>query len=1498
MDLSEFSDINIDHLLGSTAPLQDGLVVPYRQVPLPKINDDIRTRRIRLAQRIAQNDELIRQIKQLQVQNKKLVDLQRTAQEVTDLYQKEKQQRTELEKSCRQISERCGELEKELDAQVLNCENLQEKLQVRGLPVDAKDVLSLIMQLAQRLGDDCGLLRRDQNILKKLKEHCKAVDIVLPTPKSPNQRSKRKSHQPGVNQSTQTDVEPVITKPLLCSVAVQVENLIETRNQGTQHKNTTTTRGTTTASFIRQHDVGTCFPEPKSLPNVRQILDEMLSWRDNIVIEPMSTLSDPQAEWEDIPTTASVTTCTTLCDIHREIDFVSELPSQIKVSASRPPSRTMLDSVKEEARSSRELAKELLNFLPQNQSCLANLPPHAFEELWQVFGQMVLGLLQRRSNPTVATPPTVSQADFTSWLYELYEGTQNQTEQISSSSASKRDFATSTDCMDVGTDPIIESPNISHGGDVTPIRLPSKPRGRKTKSKKRKAATIPNPTPKRNCFEKEPACQEKNIESEEIEHEQKPETAIQFLSKLNNFNMANCDNLDMDLDEEELYLLQLTSNAKDQVNDNENLEDEVPEDFESPAENAEFLLQENKEKQPITPVHKEKDLSLKDDDQNNASIELLHIQDKTKELLPKKQLDSEVNIFKEPEIESEKKEKIIKLSQVATNGAIPSNLSTFSSNSAVKSNVREEKCSEEMLDLELSTCEVREKKAEVPNGTERLNSPLLSRDSNPDNSIRKNVEKDNVLKFKSCNDPESQLNQEDILPSLNTSLFGSDSDLESEVSEEQMNPEFCVSDNDSDDIKAECEISHDQPDFKKRSISSLFGSDSDSDVNEEHALKLELDQKVLRNEPDKLNLFNLPLLQDDTDSSAAEESLSKEQADKKNESEVSQEHMVLSHCLPSLAHADLVAIKPPLLIENFGVVVNEHQLPKEQTSSKATSNLSDESEDEQSLVIDEETSVKQPEESPFPRPVPTKRRKVQNEIKTLSPTGVTRLTRQRAKQLLNEGSAGNGLSLVEQIRNQLKEALTKSESSKNTKLEFKPVESNRLMAEEAHTELKPIKQTNTISEESPASPVSEPTEDFFDPPTKIPLEQAACRQQDGKPKSILQHVIDVGKGVKRPSNTKKKTLGKSQPRLCSAIGKYLQETMQLESTCSDLALEIYQLTKDEAVIVNAMITVICRIGTDEHPVERLLNALKYFDFTQRFLSELEERLFRNTKERPAIELALKYVNLYLKAVSLQATLSAEYENPARLLLAKILYHFDRDMPPLVIELLRHFPTVLPHREQRDYDHSDPLITVIKHLLMGRTYDMQDPDGAERLLLSKLRFEYHFQPFEPTKQQVLDNLVEKLKAGRLEQLGYAFALFCRRSSHLKVLDSVLGKHLMPLATSYCDLAAQNKSYDARLVSLLQCISLVLKPLPLDTDISAFVGFLKRLLVAVPRSEVQLPAVQACLRLQRFGFTYTLDALKDFRPSYQMDPLTRAMFRCFAERKKQFRQVAATKKASKD
>ncbi|XP_033252838.1 little elongation complex subunit 1-like isoform X2 [Drosophila miranda] len=245
------------------------------------------------------------------------------------------------------------------------------------------------------------------DVMKKVRDYCKSAKIVVAELKSPNPKAKRKGiTQTMKTQSTQTSTTP---KTSMCSFGVQVslvtgDSLVKTRNQGTQHKKSTTTRGTTTAAFIKYRDVGTCFPEPKPAPNVRQILDEMLSWHSPAVAMPLSPIMEPPFVVEDIipkKSTVNIGNCTMLCNVHREFDFMPVVPSQIKVSTSRPPSHTMFESVKDEALAGGTVPagiakefREILNFLPQNQSCLANLPPQAFDELWHVIGQMVVSAPQ------------------------------------------------------------------------------------------------------------------------------------------------------------------------------------------------------------------------------------------------------------------------------------------------------------------------------------------------------------------------------------------------------------------------------------------------------------------------------------------------------------------------------------------------------------------------------------------------------------------------------------------------------------------------------------------------------------------------------------------------------------------------------------------------------------------------------------------------------------------------------------------------------------------------------------------------------------------------------------------------------------------------------------------------------------------------------------------------------------------------------------------------
>lgn len=435
----------LDFLLDTKEDLsQNGINTDnHIQRAVPAKSQSSKTAR-RLAERIAETDELVRQLKQLQDSQQQLKDLQRSAGEVTQLYHNEKKQRIELEARLNIQNDRCTDLEKQLDVQQLNCEELQEQLTTRALPVDARDMVTIFMQLTQRVGEDShasGLLRREHNLLRKLKDYCKSAKINIPPIKSSTgKRPKATTDAVQATQTTQTDafqdLQAIVpSKPEMCSIAVQSENFVSTRNQGTQHKNMTTTRGTTTASFIKKHDVGTCFPEPKPALNVHQILNKMLSWNTSS-IAPLSPICDPQPEPE-VQQTINIGTCTDLCNVQRVIDYqpeIPELPAELK--RSRPPSRA---SVKDELTMpmgaaalngyGHHMAKELLHFLPHSQSILTNLPPHVFEEIWQVMGQMVLVALQRRSTnssvPTSMPASTINQADFGNW-FEAYESTLNQ----------------------------------------------------------------------------------------------------------------------------------------------------------------------------------------------------------------------------------------------------------------------------------------------------------------------------------------------------------------------------------------------------------------------------------------------------------------------------------------------------------------------------------------------------------------------------------------------------------------------------------------------------------------------------------------------------------------------------------------------------------------------------------------------------------------------------------------------------------------------------------------------------------------------------------------------------------------------------------------------------------------------------------------------------------------------------------------------------------------
>ncbi|TDG51582.1 hypothetical protein AWZ03_002042 [Drosophila navojoa] len=541
---------------------------PHERSPneMAPANGKLSKKRLLIGDLIANNDELVRRVKELEGQEQQLCSIKRTASEVTELYKQEKKQRIEFERRALEESGRCSDLEKQLDILKLNCEQLQEEAKLKSLPVDSKDIVIIFMQLALRIQEDScsgGLTRAEYNMLRKLKDYCKSANISVPPSKS---LMKKRAKILTATKATSTETLVTPTMPTMCSIGVQSERFVTTRDQSVQHKNTTTTRGTTTAALIETRTVGTCFPEPEPPLDAYQILEKMLGWN----ITPVSPLSDEPFVPEELPM-ISVGTNTDICDIHREIDYLPVLPAQLKRSDSRPPSRTMHDSVKDELTPpidaatpdgySHTMAKKLFNFIPHSQSVLDKMPPQDFEEIWQIVGQMLLVALQSRP------ANSISQTDFRDWFYSLYESHQTQNDAPCIDISNKETFMAPAgeELSPDDRNGSIETPPPEMGLELTPIRL--------TQFKEiEELNTTPKINEQNSCAQECKKKKKKKKKEKKKEKKQKKkkeqsipttptETAVNFLTNLSDFHNSNCDNLDIQLNEEERELMQLASST-------------------------------------------------------------------------------------------------------------------------------------------------------------------------------------------------------------------------------------------------------------------------------------------------------------------------------------------------------------------------------------------------------------------------------------------------------------------------------------------------------------------------------------------------------------------------------------------------------------------------------------------------------------------------------------------------------------------------------------------------------------------------------------------------------------------------------------------------------------------------------------------------------------------------------------------------------------------------
>ncbi|XP_005179133.1 little elongation complex subunit 1 [Musca domestica] len=301
-------------------------------------------------------------------------------------------------------------------------------------------------------------------------------------------------------------------------------------------------------------------------------------------------------------------------------------------------------------------------------------------------------------------------------------------------------------------------------------------------------------------------------------------------------------------------------------------------------------------------------------------------------------------------------------------------------------------------------------------------------------------------------------------------------------------------------------------------------------------------------------------------------------------------------------------------------------------------------------------------------------------------------------------------------------------------------------------------------------------------------------------------------------------------------------------------------------------------------MKHLMMALQPYNCCEQLKLRIESLLFNcQQAEKISLHGCLHLTQLYLitcKFLETQVRL-----HPARLYVAKCLYFYSIKAINMIHEVLLWYPSVLPPREDPVYDRSDALITVIQHCLMSTKYDMTNTDMRGKSLISKLRFEYHYDPFKPNYDDVISNLTDKLRSSKLnDDITFAFGLFSYRMYPIRAENILLKTHLLPLANEFFEYALVNSDYDIRISALLEIISIIVKPFPQDWNVEIYLDLFSRFLNGFSRKIIQEAAVCSILRLQRFGYVNCFNRLRAYRPTYELEPRTQAMFKSFIHRKK--------------
>ncbi|XP_053690372.1 uncharacterized protein LOC128738913 [Sabethes cyaneus] len=374
--------------------------------------------------------------------------------------------------------------------------------------------------------------------------------------------------------------------------------------------------------------------------------------------------------------------------------------------------------------------------------------------------------------------------------------------------------------------------------------------------------------------------------------------------------------------------------------------------------------------------------------------------------------------------------------------------------------------------------------------------------------------------------------------------------------------------------------------------------------------------------------------------------------------------------------------------------------------------------------------------------------------------------------------------------------------------------------------------------------------------------------------------------------------------VCQIIKNYISDDWTID-TLKQRSEELLGLTKDSRIISLAMIDSVISYGDmpvdvqcspPAPPLPKVVQQLvllaktlneSIFNLDRVMLQEIDRKVFTLKSDKEKLEELIAVTHLYIGICDCNRL----YGCTARLYIFKSLYYFNFKGLPLLYHVLKAFPHALPKKSSMHYDNSDAMVSTLRTILMNLNYKERSSDLNAHMfkkteLHKLLKFFYGYQQGSPTYEELIVNLVEKIKANKLRNVDYCLILVAKRKGYEWSKKHIVEKYLYPLLDDYLKRLDADGKLNEQVVCLIFTISSILKTSPNGQDITGFMQNLGRIVQMTNGNPmVQESAVAALLRMSRYGFADIYEWLCKWRPNYAVSVRTKLMLATFVHRKEQ-------------